>query len=101
MTVAMVSSIYVGNIPWSSTEAELKEHFAQYGVVKGVRIIMDRETGKSRGFCFVEFVDATSAEKALVEDGCEFGGRTLRVNLANRQVSSGKRKSVEGADDRD
>jgi cold-inducible RNA-binding protein len=90
------TNVYVGNLPWGATEGELKDHFSQYGAVKGARIITDRETGKSRGFGFVEFTDTSSAEKALVEDGCDFNGRALRVSLANRQQSGnggGKRPS--------
>ena len=83
------TNLYIGNLPWGATEDMLKDHFEQYGAIKGVRIITDRETGKSRGFGFVDFIDAASAEKAMVEDGCDFEGRTLRVSAANQQHRSG------------
>ena len=79
------TNLYVGNLPWNTTEDELKEYFSPHGLVQKVRIITDRETGRSRGFGFVEFADLASAEKALVEDGQDFGGRALRVSPAQRQ----------------
>lgn len=83
------TNLYVGNLPWNTTEDELKEYFSPHGLVQKVRIITDRETGRSRGFGFVEFADAASAEKALVEDGQDFGGRALRVSPAQRQGGNG------------
>ena len=79
------TNLYVGNLPWGTTEDELKEYFSPHGLVQKVRIITDRETGRSRGFGFVEFADGASAEKALSENGQDFGGRALRVSLANQQ----------------
>jgi len=79
------TNLYVGNLPWDTTKEELAARFAQFGEVRGVRIITDKETSRSRGFGFVEFAQAADAQAALVEDGQDFGGRALRVNLANRQ----------------
>jgi len=78
-----VKKLYVGNLPFSATEEELRELFEQHGPTVSVRVITDRETGRSRGFGFVEFEQESSAEKALQAlDGHEMGGRPLRVNEA-------------------
>jgi RNA recognition motif-containing protein len=78
----MTKRIYVGNLPFSSTEEELQDLFGQYGEVKSVNIIYDRETGRSRGFGFVE-MDKESADSAMETlNGNSFGGRTLKVNEA-------------------
>lgn len=78
----MPKSIYVGNLPWSATEEQVQSLFADYGPVETVKLVSDRETGRARGFGFVEMDEpgATSAIEAL--DGSNFGGRTLRVNEA-------------------
>ncbi len=75
-------SIYVGNAPYKTSQDELRQLFSRYGAVHAVRIVRDRQTGRPRGFNFVEMpeADAMKAIKAL--DGSEFGGRTLKVNLA-------------------
>ncbi len=78
----MAKSIYVGNLPWSATEEEVHSLFAAHGNVLSVKLVTDRETGRARGFGFVEMedADATAAVEAL--DNSSFGGRTLRVNEA-------------------
>jgi RNA recognition motif-containing protein len=77
--------IYVGNLPWSATEDDLRNLFSSYGTVHSVSIITDRETGRSRGFAFVEMDDA-EAERAIQEtDGRDMGGRPLRVNEARER----------------
>lgn len=78
----MAKSIYVGNLPWSATEEQVQNLFAEYGTVLSVKLVNDRETGRARGFGFVEMEDpaATNAIEAL--DNTNFGGRTLRVNEA-------------------
>ena len=76
-----MKTIYVGNLPFSSTEDDLRELFAQYGSVATVKLITDRDTGKPRGFGFVEMESGSdSAIEAL--DGNQYGGRSLRVNEA-------------------
>ncbi len=78
----MATSIYVGNLPWSITEEELSEMFASHGPVISAKIITDRDTGRSRGFAFVE-MEREHAQKAITSlDGTEFGGRNLKVNEA-------------------
>lgn len=78
----MAKTLYVGNLPWATNEEELHALFSQYVQVKSCRIILDRETGRSRGFGFVEVADA-DAEKAIAAlNGTLFAGRTLIVNEA-------------------
>ena len=87
-----MKKIYVGNLPWRTTDDELKEHFAAYGSVNSVAIITDRETGRSRGFAFVE-MDDEGADKAIQEaNGKELGGRPLRVNEALERRGGGGRR---------
>jgi RNA recognition motif-containing protein len=81
--------LYVGNLPFSTTEAELREIFEQHGPVESVNVITDRETGRSRGFAFVE-MEASSADAAMQAlDGQDLGGRTVRVNEANERRPRG------------
>ena len=76
-------NIYVGNLSYSLDESELREAFAAYGEVSSVKVLMDRETGRSRGFGFVEMPNQNEAEAAVTEvNGKEVGGRALRVNEA-------------------
>ena len=79
----MGKKLYVGNIPFSATEDELREAFERHGAVASVKVIMDRETGRPRGFAFVEMDDATAAANAIrALDGSQMGGRSIRVNEA-------------------
>lgn len=81
----MAKTIYVGNLSYTATEAELQDLFAQHGNVHSVKLIIDRETGRSRGFGFVEMDDA-EAEKAInTLNGTDFGGRALRINEARER----------------
>ncbi len=74
--------MYVGNLPYSSSEDDVRDLFSQYGDVGDVNVVRDRETGKSRGFGFVE-MGQDQADEAMSElDGSKFGGRTLKVNEA-------------------
>ncbi len=85
-----LKKLYVGNLPYSATEAELRELFSQFGDVHAVNLISDRETGRPRGFCFIE-MDEPAAEAAVSSlDGQDFGGRNLRVNEARER--SGERR---------
>ncbi len=84
-----MKKIYVGNLPWSTTESELNDMFAVYGTVHSTAIITDRETGRSRGFGFIE-MDEDDAAKAIGElDGRNMDGRALRVNEAQEKRRSG------------
>lgn len=76
-------NIYVGNLPFSAVGADLEELFGEYGQVDSAAVISDRETGRSRGFGFVEMADDNEARKAIEElDGADFDGRNLSVNEA-------------------
>ena len=83
-------TMYVGNLSFSATEDEIRDLFAQYGTVGAVRLITDRETGRPRGFGFVE-MEREPALKAIESlDGTDFGGRTLRVNEARERSDRDK-----------
>jgi len=78
-----MKNLYVGNLPHSTTEAELRTVFEAHGAVEKVSIVTDRETGRARGFAFVEMTDAGEAEKAVAAlNGTELGGRALKINEA-------------------
>lgn len=82
----MDNKLFVGGIAWGTTEADLMAHFEQVGAVASVKIIMDRETGRSRGFGFVEMETEELAEATIEQlDNQELQGRSLRVNLARPQ----------------
>lgn len=82
----MGTKIYVGGLPYSTTEAQLNDLFATHGTVQSARIITDKFTGQSRGFGFVEMGSADEATKAITAlNGTQFEGRTLTVNEAKPQ----------------
>ena len=79
----MSSNLYVGNLPFDIDEAELQELFVAQGEVVSAKVVMDRDTGRPRGFGFVEMAQAEDAQKAIQNlDGREFKGRSLKVNMA-------------------
>ena len=76
-------NIYVGNLDYNLKEDELNEIFAEYGEVVSVKIVQDRETGRTKGFGFVEMAVESEGEKAVEElDGAEVNGRNIKVNKA-------------------
>jgi RNA recognition motif-containing protein len=76
-------NIYVGNLSYGMSEDELRNAFGAFGEVSSVKILMDRETGRSRGFGFVEMPNQSEAEKAIAQlNGKDVGGRALRINEA-------------------
>jgi RNA recognition motif-containing protein len=77
----MTKNLYVGNLPFGTTEDDLRAEFSKHGTVVGAQIIKDRETGRSRGFAFVEMSDGADAAIAAL-NGAMFQGRTLTVNEA-------------------
>jgi len=88
-----MTNIYVGNLPYTITEAELEEAFGAYGAVSRATVIVDRETGRARGFGFVEMendAEANAAIEALNES--DLGGRTLVVNKARPKTSGPSRE---------
>jgi RNA recognition motif-containing protein len=92
-----MTKIYVGNLPFSATEEQVRQAFAAHGTVESVNVVLDRETGRPRGFAFVEMnrADASRAIQAL--NGADMGGRPLRVNEAQeRPAGGGQRRSGGG-----
>ncbi|MFG0285294.1 MAG: RNA recognition motif domain-containing protein [Phycisphaerales bacterium JB039] len=82
--------IYVGNLPFSVRDDELREMFAEHGEVSSASVVIDRETGRSRGFGFVEMPDRASAEAAIEAlNGQDMGGRPLTVNEARPREQRG------------
>ena len=84
-----MTKIYVGNLPFSATDAEVRELFAAHGTVESVSIITDRDTGRPRGFGFVEMSRADASRAIQNLNGKELGGRPLRVNEAQERTSGG------------
>lgn len=81
-TLVQFMKIYVGNLPWRVDDAELSSMFTPHGSVISASVVMDRETGRSRGFGFVEMSDDDSRKAISELDGQDLGGRGLRVNEA-------------------
>ncbi len=78
-----MTNIYVGNLAFNATDDDIRSAFEQYGEVTSVNIIMDRETGRSRGFAFVEMADGEHAKEAIENlDGAAISGRNVKVNEA-------------------
>lgn len=83
----MGSKLYVGGLPYSATQAELTDLFSAHGTVQTVNVIMDKYTGQSKGFGFVEMSSGEEAQAAIAAlNSTEFGGRTLTVNEARPQT---------------
>jgi cold-inducible RNA-binding protein len=81
-----MSKLYVGNLPFETTEADLQAHFAQAGTVESVNVMRDRETGRARGFAFVEMASQADTQAAITQFNDQaFGGRRLTVNEARPQ----------------
>ena len=78
----MKNKLYVGNLSFDTTDEGLSQAFAQFGTVKSARVMTDRDTGRSRGFGFVEMGTDEEANEALAMDGRELDGRNLKVNIA-------------------
>ena len=86
----MAINIYVGNLPWQCTQDDLVSLFSQYGTVQRAQIVMDRETGRSRGFGFVEMPTEDEANKAIgALNEQDYNGRPLTVNIAKPRESGG------------
>lgn len=81
-----MTNIFVGNLPFTTSSPELEELFSQYGSVARAQVITDRDTGRSRGFGFVEMEAEDEAQKAIESlDGTDLGGRQLTVNVARER----------------
>ena len=84
-----MTKIYVGNLPFSASENEIRELFSQHGTVESVSLITDRDTGRPRGFGFVEMSRADASRAIQNLNGKDLGGRPLRVNEAQERGSGG------------
>lgn len=83
-------NIYVGNLPFSLADAELQDLFAQHGTVSRVNVVMDRETGRPRGFAFVEMPDDAQGQAAIdAINGTQLGGRAVTANVARPREDRG------------
>ncbi len=85
----MTKRIYVGNLSYSATEEEVRDMFSPHGEIVSVAMITDRETGRFRGFCFVEMEDAAADAAVEALNDLEVGGRALRVNEARPREERG------------
>ena len=91
-----MTTIYVGNLPFSATEDEVRKLFERHGTVESVKLVMDRETGRPRGFGFVD-MSASDAQTAIQQtNGFQMGGRPLRVNEAQERPARAPRPSGGG-----
>lgn len=93
----MGNKLYVGNLPYTATEQEIATAFAQSGTVVSAKIIMDRESGRSKGFGFVEMSTDQEAQNAIESfNGAEMGGRALTVNEAKPMAPRAPRQDFSG-----
>jgi len=93
-----MKSIFVGNLPWTVTDADLQSKFAEHGAVISARVVTDKFSGKSRGFGFVDMEDADADKAIAAMSGYKWGDREITVNEAkpkteNRERSGGERRS--------
>jgi len=87
-------NIYVGNLSYETSENDLRNAFSEYGSVSKVNVIMDKMTGKSKGFAFIEMENDADGQKAIDElNGADLAGRNLKVNLAKPREERPARKS--------
>lgn len=94
-------NLFIGSLAYSTTDDTLKAHFEQIGEVESARVITDRDSGRSKGFGFVKYVDDANNQKAVDElDGKELDGRTITVSLA-RPKEDRPRRDFNGGGDRD
>jgi RNA recognition motif-containing protein len=85
-----LKNIFVGNLDFGSTEESLRSLFETYGTVERVNLVTDRDTGRSRGFAFVEMTDPAEADRAIAAlNGSSVGGRTLRIDEARPKADRG------------
>lgn len=78
-----MASLYVGNLPFSATEDQLRDLFSEYGEVQSIKLVCDRETGRPRGFGFVEMEEAAAEAATKALNGSAMEGRPLRINRAH------------------
>ncbi len=86
-----MAKLYVGNFPFSTTDAELRQLFSEHGTVESISMVTDRDTGQPRGFAFVQMSQADASRAIQSLNGKDLGGRALRVNEAQDKPRSGSR----------
>ena len=86
-----MAKLYVGNFPFSTTDAELRRLFSEHGTVESISLVTDRDTGQPRGFAFVQMSQADASRAIQSLNGKDLGGRALRVNEAQDKPRSGAR----------
>lgn len=98
----MAKKLYVGNLSYDTTDSDLQNLFAEYGTVKSVQVIMDRDSGRSKGFAFVEMSSDQEAQAATTGlNGKEVGGRALTINEARpREERGGRSRGSRGGSSR-
>ena len=84
-----MNKIYIGNLPFKMEASDLRSMFARFGEITDLFLVKDRETGRLKGFGFITFADASSAQAALQMDGEEFSGRNLKVSIAKEREDRG------------
>ena len=85
-----MKKVFVGNLDFNATEESIRSLFQAYGAIESVRVATDRDTGRSRGFAFVEMTDATEADRANAAlNGTDLGGRSLNINEARPKTNGG------------
>jgi heterogeneous nuclear ribonucleoprotein A1/A3 len=89
--VMQQNKLYVGNLSYTIDESKLEEVFSAYGEMDEIKLIRDRDTGRSRGFAFITFSTQQAAEKALEQNGKEIEGQAIKVNMAKEKGSRGGR----------
>jgi len=92
-----MTKIFVGNLPFSATESEVRALFEQHGTVESLALINDRETGRPRGFGFIEMSNADAARAISGLNGHELGGRAIKVNEAQARSDAPRRNTGGGA----
>lgn len=90
------AKLYVGNLSYDTDESGLRDYFSQYGEIVDLKIIMDRMSGRSKGFGFITFATAQEAENAEAANGAELDGRQLKVNKAREDDRGGRRGGSNG-----
>ena len=91
-----MNKIYVGNLPFQTTDQELEAEFQQFGKIKEVALIRDRYSNEFKGFAFITFIAPESAQQALAANGKDFQGRAMKVSIARAEERTGGRPSGGG-----
>lgn len=90
------NKLFVGNLPFNCNENDLQDVFEQFGEIEEIRVITDRDTGRSRGFAFVTFTEKEAADAALAMNGKDLNGRDMRVNIATERSGGGGGRRNQG-----